>query len=98
MSPRRHDYIPPFEFTFWKKDGELFFADAKDIESAIINSGNSEDQFKRRMGRGRQLLDDAKAGKKLTRWEVVFIESGLMPDNNDPVPRGFSDDYFGPKV
>ncbi len=66
---------------FWKRDGDLYYADPVDLEEAIERSGHSEDVLRRKLGAGYLELLEALNGKRLSGWTVSFLEYGLTPDS-----------------
>ena len=85
---RRNPTKAPINMTFWKRDGELWYADAKDLLEAIKVSGNSEEALKRKLGAGYIKLQEALSGARLTDWTVSHIEWGLTPATTSSVSLG----------
>ncbi len=67
-------------FRYWRREGRLWFAGMEDLNQAILNSGQSIFEIKRRMGAAFDALTQAKRGEGLTDGEVAAIEYGLAPD------------------
>lgn len=72
---------------FWKKDGELWYAERADLEAAIQASGHSDDNLRRKLGAGYAELREALNGKRLGGWSVSHLEWGLTPDSDHPAFR-----------
>jgi len=80
MATRPRTIPPKFRFTFWKREGSTFyFCEPVDLLRAIEESGVPERLIKSRMLAGHHYLAEALAGKRLDRWGVAHIETGLSP-------------------
>lgn len=67
----------PPRFPIWEKRGKFYYADQAKLEE--LSSKVSEEELRRRMGAGRQLLSNALAGAGLNYFEREFIESAFTP-------------------
>jgi hypothetical protein len=81
MPAGRNKAVPPIKMSFWKRDGNLYYADANDLEEAIQLSGHTQDVLKRKLGAGYSELLAALKGKRLGGWTVWFLERGLTPES-----------------
>jgi hypothetical protein len=68
---------PKIELPFWKKDGNLWYADPTDIELAVIKCGLDEDGLRRRLGAGYHYLAEAMQGKRFDGWTASHLDWAL---------------------
>ena len=86
MASKRNKAKPPIKMPFWKKDGDLWYAERAELEAAIQTAGHSEENLKRKLGAGYGELLEALKGKRLSGWSVSHLEWGLTPDNHPAFP------------
>lgn len=77
MTRRRCDYRPELKFTFWKKEGKVYFADVVALKEEIERSKIPDEVMRKTMGVGYSHLEDALSGKPLGYWEVKHVEHGI---------------------
>lgn len=75
--PRTVD--PQFQLSIWRKEGQFYSCDRAELEKAMADSEIPPELIASRMGQGFHHLADALAGKRLDRWSVAHIETGLAP-------------------
>jgi hypothetical protein len=69
---------PAPKFSFWRKEGKVYFADVQALKKEIEALGIPEVTIRKNMGVGYSHLEDALVGKPLGYWEVRHVEHGLI--------------------
>lgn len=82
---RRNKAKPPIKLPFWKKDGDLWFADPADLQNAIVSSGLPIETIQKRMGVGYGHIQEVLDGKRIDGWAVTHIEWGISPEKSAPI-------------
>jgi hypothetical protein len=77
MVRRRCDYKPEPKFSFWKREGKVYFADVQALKKEIELSGIPEETMRKNLGVGYTHLEDALIGKPISYWEMRHVEHGL---------------------
>jgi hypothetical protein len=80
MSSKRTHYYEP-TLSLWTSQGRRSYSTtAAQLDAALASSGRDEVELRRRLGHGFPILAQARAGAVLGPWEVMMVETAVLPD------------------
>jgi len=88
MVTRPRTIEPQFHLGIWQKEGKLYWCERAALEKAVAQSGVPEHLIASRMGHGFHHLAEALEGRRLDRWAVAHIETGLAPVRDNELGIG----------
>lgn len=83
---KRQDHKPKLNENLWTSRDGAYYTTADKIDEILRISGYSEDELRRRLGHGYDMLGKIRTNHGVDYWCAKHIEWGISPENKN-IPK-----------